>query len=86
MFCHDGDARIPEGLEYLRSALERTQAVARQLVGLHLHDANELATRSGCHLRVVRRDRKGLTVTADLGLNRINIGTEGDIVVGSLSG
>ena len=31
-------------------------------------------------------DRKGLTVTADLGLNRINIGTEGDIVVGSLSG
>jgi hypothetical protein len=39
MFCHDGDARIPEGSEYLRAALERTQAVARQLVGLHLHDA-----------------------------------------------
>jgi hypothetical protein len=49
------DTRIPEGLEYLRVALERTRAVARQLVGLHLHDADELAARSGFHLRVVRR-------------------------------
>jgi hypothetical protein len=30
------------------------------------HDANELATRSGCRLRVVKRDGKGLILTAEL--------------------
>jgi hypothetical protein len=80
------DARLPKELEYLRAALERTEAVARQLIGLHVHDANELATRSGCHLRVLRRDGNGLTVTLSLDLNRINIETEGDIVVRSWSG
>lgn len=80
------ERRIPEGLEYLRAGLERTQAVARRLIGLNLPDANELATRSGCHLRVVRRDGKGLVVTANLDLKRINIGTEGDIVVEASSG
>jgi hypothetical protein len=71
--------------EHLQAVRERTQAVAHQLVGLHLHDANELANRSGCHLRVVRRDGTGLTVTADLDARRINIETEGDIVVGCSS-
>ena len=80
------EPRNPEWLEGLRVASERTQAVARQLVGLSLHDANELANRSGCHLRVVRRDGKGLTVTADLHTRRINIETEGDIIVGTSTG
>jgi hypothetical protein len=80
------EPRIPEWPEELRVALERTQAIARQLVGLNLHDANELANRSGCHLRVGRRDGKGLTVTADLHARRINIEIEGDIVVGTSTG
>jgi hypothetical protein len=80
------DARIPEALDGLRAALERTQAVADQLIGLNLHDANQLAARSGRQLRVVKRDGKGLTVTADLGTNRISIETEGDIVVAASSG
>jgi hypothetical protein len=67
------DARIPEALEGVRAALERTQAVANQLIGLNLHDANQLAARSGRQLRVVKRDGKGLTVTADLGTNRISM-------------
>jgi hypothetical protein len=80
------DARIPEALEWLRAALERTQAVADQLIGLNLHDANQLAARSGRQLRVVKRDGKGLTMTADLGTNRINIETKGDVVVAASSG
>jgi hypothetical protein len=80
------DARIPEALEGVIAALERTQAVANQLIGLNLHDANQLAARSGRQLRVVKRDGKGLTVTADLGTNRISIETEGDIVVAASSG
>jgi hypothetical protein len=80
------DARIPEALDGLRAALERTQAVADQLIGLNLHDANQLAARSRRQLRVVKRDGKGLTVTADLGTNRISIETEGDIVVAASSG
>ena len=59
---------------------------ARELVGLNLHDANELANRCGCHLRLVQRDGKGFTVTADLDARRINIKTEGDIVVGTSTG
>src|SRR4029453_13725 len=80
------DARIPEALDGSRAALERTQAVADQLIGLNLHDANQLAARSGRQLRVVKRDGKGLTVTADLGTNRISIESEGDIVVAASSG
>jgi hypothetical protein len=70
----------------MRAALERTGAVGRELVGLNLHDANDRAARSGCHLRVVKRDGKGLTVTADLRMNRINIETEGDVVVATSAG
>jgi hypothetical protein len=35
------DDRIPEALEWVRAALESTQAVADQLIGLNLHDAND---------------------------------------------
>jgi hypothetical protein len=80
------DSAISEALAPLRAALERTRAVGRQLVGLNLHDANELATRSGCRLRVVERNGKGLIVTADLVTNRINIATDGDIVVATYEG
>jgi hypothetical protein len=80
------DARIPEAVERVRVALERTQAVADQLIGLNLHDANEPAARSGRQLRVVKRDGKGLAVTADLATNRIGIETQGDIVVAAHAG
>lgn len=86
MFRVPDDARIPADLEWVRAALERTQTVGRQLVGLNLHDANDLASQSGCQLRVVKRDGKGITVTADLATNRINIETEGDIVVAARPG
>ena len=68
------------------AAPERTCAVGRQLVGLNLHDANELATRSGCQLREAQRDGKGFEVTADFCTNRIDIETEGGIVVGASPG
>jgi hypothetical protein len=80
------DARIPEALEWVRAALERTHTVGRRLVGLNLHDANDLATQSGCQIRVVKCDGKRLPVTADLLTNRINVETEGDIVVAASPG
>jgi hypothetical protein len=76
------EPQIPDvQLEQLRAAQTRRLAVARQVVGLNLHDANELADRSGCQLRVVRRDGKGADVTADFVTNRIDVEVEGDIVV-----
>lgn len=80
------DAAMPEGLVRMLAALERTRAVADQLVGLDLHDANALAVRSGCLLREVKRDGISFTVTADLRWNRINIGTEGGVVVEASAG
>jgi hypothetical protein len=80
------DARIPEAFEFLNAALERTQTVARRLVGLNLDYANDLASQSGRQLRVVKRDGKGIIVTADLAPNRINIETEGDTVVAARPG
>jgi hypothetical protein len=74
------------GLRPAGASFERTQAVADRLTGLNLHDANQIAARSGRQLRVVKRDSKGLTVTVDLRTNRINIETEGDSVVAVSSG
>jgi hypothetical protein len=68
-------------LDHLRAALERTQAVGRQLIGLHVDDARQLATRSLCHFRVLRRNGKGSIRTAELDTKRINVSTEDDIVV-----
>jgi hypothetical protein len=75
------DVEVPEGLAWMLEAVERTRAVARQLVGLNLHEANELAARSRCQLREVRRDGKGSVITADWRSNRINIETENGVVV-----
>jgi hypothetical protein len=80
------DPEIAEALENVRTSLDRTRAVGRQLIGLHLEDAQELATRLRCRLRVVRRDGKALAISADLCTNRINVETEDDIVVESSSG
>jgi hypothetical protein len=80
------DPAIADALSRVGAALERTRAVGLQLVGLQLDDARELATQSGCHLRVVRRDGKGLAVTANLDTRRINVETEDDVVVMSSSG
>ena len=75
------DREIPEALNRRLAVLERTAAAGRQLVGLHMDDARALATRSGCHLRVVKRDGKGLIVTTELDPKRINVSIDGDIVV-----
>jgi hypothetical protein len=76
-----GDGEVPEALAWMQEAVERTRAVARQLVGLNLHDANELAARSACLLREVRRDGEGSVITADFCTGRINIETENGVVV-----
>jgi hypothetical protein len=57
--------------------MERTHA-ARRLIGLHVHEARDLATRSRCQLRVVT----GSIQTAELDMRRINVRTEDDVVVG----
>jgi hypothetical protein len=80
------DPAIPDTFVRMRAALERTRAVAHQLVGLNLHDANELAVRSGCQLREVKRDGEGGPITADFCTNRINIETEDGIIVGASAG
>jgi hypothetical protein len=80
------DPTIREALARMRAALERTSAVGRQLVGLNLHEANELAARSACQLCEVKRNRRGLVVTADLRMNRINVETDGGIVVETSAG
>jgi hypothetical protein len=72
---------IPEALARMRVTLERTRAVGQQLVGLNVHDANALAARSGCELREVKRDGTRLPVLSDFRTNRINIETEGGVVV-----
>jgi hypothetical protein len=70
----------------LAAAQERARDIARQVVGLKLHAANELANGAGCRLRIVRRNGKGLVVTADFDPRRINVEVEGDTVVGALLG
>ena len=80
------DSAIPDVLPGLRTALDRTRAVGMQLVGLSVHDANELAARSRCELREVRRDGKWFAITADLRTNRINIETEGGVVISASVG
>ena len=75
------EPRTPPWPVYIKALYERTQDIARQVVGLQLHAANELANGADRRLRVVRRNGKGLIVTADLDPRRINIETEGDIVV-----
>jgi hypothetical protein len=72
---------LEEQLERLQAAQTRRLGLAHQVVGLNLYDANELAARSGCQLRVVRRDGKSADVTADFVTNRIDVEVEGDIVV-----
>ena len=79
--AHDREIEIPEGLEYLRARLERRHEVGRQLIGLTVKDATEVATRSRCTLRLVRLDGKGLIVTADLRFNRVDVSVEDGIVV-----
>jgi hypothetical protein len=80
------DRAIPEPLVRIGAALERTRAVGRQLVGLNLHDANELAAQSGCQLREVKRDGKGFVVTLSLCTNRINVETESGLVIETSAG
>jgi hypothetical protein len=73
--------RLPGGLEHLKARLEHTHVVSRQLIGLRLDDARELAAASRCNLRVFRRDGPGSIRTSELDANRINVTVEDDIVV-----
>lgn len=75
------DREIPEGLEYVRAGLERRHEVGRQLIGLTVKDAREVATRSRCTLRLVRLNGNWLIVTADLDTNRIDVSVTDGIVV-----
>jgi hypothetical protein len=59
----------------------RAEAVGRQIIGLRVEDARELAARSQCLVRVVRRDGKSLIVTLDLVPHRIDVSTEDDIII-----
>lgn len=59
----------------------RAEAVGRTLIGRHVWDAQKLAARSKCLVRVVRRDGTGLIVTADFVPNRIDVATEDNVVV-----
>lgn len=81
----DEDAAGP-GLSHIQEPLERTRAFGRQLVGLHVDDAGETATRAGYLFRVVRRDGESLIVTMDLRTNRVNVELEDDIVVAFSAG
>jgi hypothetical protein len=60
---------LPGSLDYLRAAFERTQAASHHRIALHLVDAQELATRSLCHLRVVRRNGPGSIEALELDCN-----------------
>jgi hypothetical protein len=71
------DDPLPAELDHIRVMLERTHAVGRRLVGLHVDDARELAIQSHCHFRVVTNP----IMTAELDMRRINVRTEDDIVV-----
>jgi hypothetical protein len=71
--------RLPGGLEQLKARLEHTQAVSRQLIGLRLDDARELAAAPRCRLRVLRRDGPGSIVTSALDANRINVTVEDEV-------
>ena len=72
----------PADLGHIRDTMERTHAVGRRLIGLHVHEARDLATRSHCHFRVVT----GSIQTAELDMRRINVRTEDDVVVGFSTG
>jgi hypothetical protein len=78
------------GLEQLKARLEYTPAVSRQLIGLCLDDARELAAASRCRLRVFRRDGPGSIVTSELDADRINVTVEDEVedevVVGVAAG
>ena len=72
----------PADLGHIPATMERTHAVGRRLIGLHVHEARDLATRSHCHFRVVT----GSIQTAELDMRRINVRTEDDVVVGFSTG
>jgi hypothetical protein len=71
------DNPLPADLDHIRVMLERTHAVGRRLIGLHVDDARKLATQSNCHFRVVTNP----IMTAELNMRRVNVRTEDDIVV-----
>jgi hypothetical protein len=60
---------------------KRAEAVSRQLIGLRVEDARELAARSQCLVRVIRRDGTSSPVTLALVPHRIDVSTEDDIIV-----
>jgi hypothetical protein len=71
------DDPLPADLDLIRVTLERTHAVGRRLIGLHVDDARKLATQCQCHFRVVTNP----IMTAELDMRRVNVRTEDDIVV-----
>ena len=72
----------PADLAHIRATMERTHAVGRRLIGLHVDEARDLATRSHCHFRLVT----GSIQTAELDRRRINVRAEDDVVVSFSTG
>jgi hypothetical protein len=72
----------PADLDHIRVTLQRTHAVGRRLIGLHVDDARKLATQSHCHFRVLTNP----IMTAELDTRRVNVRTKDDIVVGFSTG
>jgi hypothetical protein len=61
------DDPLPADLDHIRVTLERTRAVGRRLIGLHVDDARKLATQFHCHFRVVSNP----IMTAELDIRRV---------------
>jgi hypothetical protein len=71
------DDTLPADLDHIRVTLERTHAVGRRLIGLHVDEARKLATQSHCKFRVVTNP----IMTGELEVRPVNVRTEDDIVV-----
>jgi hypothetical protein len=71
------DDPLPADLDHIRGTLERTRAVGRRLIGLHVEDARKVATQSHCTFRVITNP----IMTAELDMRRVNVRTDDDIVV-----
>lgn len=54
---------------------------ARRILGLDLQRAEQVAAKSGCTVRVIRRDDEDLPRTDDLRPNRVNVTTQQGVVV-----
>jgi hypothetical protein len=53
----------------------------REMIGLDLDAAKDLAAEHGCEVRVSERDGEGLLVTSDSRFDRVDVAVEGEEVI-----